>query len=159
MFVDLGCLGGPVLATNEMGRTNRWLKMNWWSLRINPFKFKYFRKITVHLRGIYGIYPKFNEEIRKMSTCNGLDLETLGSWVIMPKNLPGHWCWDLRRLTNSISARWLANRNRACSHSLATIVFWARMNILVMVKVKILLVMKWSNRVDRCISINLSNFA
>ena len=27
-----------------------------------------------------------------MSTCNRLDLQTLGSQPIMPKNLPDHWC-------------------------------------------------------------------
>ena len=27
-----------------------------------------------------------------MSTCNKLDLQTLGSQPIMPKNLPGHSC-------------------------------------------------------------------
>jgi hypothetical protein len=27
-----------------------------------------------------------------MSTCNWLDLQTLGSQPIMPKNLPEHWC-------------------------------------------------------------------
>ena len=26
-----------------------------------------------------------------MSTCNRLDLGTLGSQPVMPKNLPGHW--------------------------------------------------------------------
>ena len=26
-----------------------------------------------------------------MSTCNGLDLQTLGSQHIMSNNLPGHW--------------------------------------------------------------------
>ena len=26
-----------------------------------------------------------------MSTCNRLDLQTLGSQPVMPKNLPGHW--------------------------------------------------------------------
>ena len=26
-----------------------------------------------------------------MSTCNRLDLETLGSQLVVPKNLPNHW--------------------------------------------------------------------
>ena len=26
-----------------------------------------------------------------MSTCNRLDLQTLGSYLVMPKNLPNHW--------------------------------------------------------------------
>ena len=27
-----------------------------------------------------------------MSTCNRLDLQTLGSQPVMPTNLPNHWC-------------------------------------------------------------------
>ena len=29
-----------------------------------------------------------------MSTCNRLDLQTLGSQPVMPKNLPDHWVGD-----------------------------------------------------------------
>jgi hypothetical protein len=29
-----------------------------------------------------------------MSTCNRLDLQTLGSQPVMPKNLPNHWSRD-----------------------------------------------------------------
>jgi hypothetical protein len=36
-------------------------------------------KITDHFRGIYGIYPNLIKENRRMSTCNRLDLQTLGS--------------------------------------------------------------------------------
>jgi hypothetical protein len=55
-----------------------------------------FRKITNHLKGIYRIYLKYikknHKKHHKMSTrCNQLDLETLGSQPIMPRNLPGHW--------------------------------------------------------------------
>jgi hypothetical protein len=32
---------------------------------------------------------------RKMSICSQMDLETLGSRLIMPKNLPGH-CQNMR---------------------------------------------------------------
>jgi hypothetical protein len=49
------------------------------------------RKITDHFRGIYKIYPNLINENRRMSTCNRLDLKTLGSQPIMYKNLPGHW--------------------------------------------------------------------
>ena len=31
------------------------------------------------------------KEIRRLSTCNQLDLQILGSQTIMPKNLPHHW--------------------------------------------------------------------
>ena len=46
------------------------------------------RKITDWFRRIYGIYPNLIKENRRMSTCNRLDLQTLGSQPVMPKNLP-----------------------------------------------------------------------
>ena len=56
-----------------------------------PVEFQDCMKITGHLRGIYRrIYPQFNKGNRRMSTCNWLDLQTLGSHVIMPKNLSDH---------------------------------------------------------------------
>jgi hypothetical protein len=50
-------------------------------------------------RGIYKMYPNFVKERRRMSTCNGLDLQTLGSQPIMPKNLPDRW-WELFSVGN-----------------------------------------------------------
>ena len=47
-------------------------------------------KITDHFRGIYRIYPNIIKENRRISTCNRLDLQTLGSQLIMLKNLPDH---------------------------------------------------------------------
>ena len=42
------------------------------------------------------MYPNFIKKNRRLSTCNRLDLETLGSQPVMPKNLPDR-CWgDLR---------------------------------------------------------------
>ena len=38
-----------------------------------------FKRITYHFRGIYKIYLKQRKQNRKMSTCNQLDLESLGS--------------------------------------------------------------------------------
>jgi hypothetical protein len=49
------------------------------------------RKITDHFRGIYRIHPNPIKENRRMSTCNRLDLQTLGSQPTMSKNLPDHW--------------------------------------------------------------------
>ena len=48
------------------------------------------RKITDHFRGICRMYHNSIKENRKMSTCNRLDLETLGYRLVMPKTLPGH---------------------------------------------------------------------
>ena len=41
-------------------------------------------------RGTYGIYLNVMKDTRKITIFNRLDLETLGIWSIMPKNLPGH---------------------------------------------------------------------
>jgi hypothetical protein len=49
------------------------------------------RKITVHFRGICKIHPNSIKENPRMSTCNWLDLQSVGSRPIMPKNLPNHW--------------------------------------------------------------------
>ena len=47
------------------------------------------RKITDRFRGMYIIYPNLIKENRRMlSTCNRLNLQTLGSQAIMPKNPP-----------------------------------------------------------------------
>jgi hypothetical protein len=48
------------------------------------------RKMIDHFSGIYRIYPNLMKENRRMSTCNRLDLQALGSQPIMPKNLPEH---------------------------------------------------------------------
>ena len=56
------------------------------------------RKITDHFRGIYRIYPNLIKEDWRMSTCNRLDLQTLGSQPIMPKNILGHCLTSLFKL-------------------------------------------------------------
>jgi hypothetical protein len=55
-----------------------------------PVEVQHYKKITDHFRGIYRIYPNVIKENRRMSTCNRLDLQTLGSQPTMPKILPGH---------------------------------------------------------------------
>ena len=50
-----------------------------------------FRRITDHFRGICEVYFNWIQTNRKMSTCNQLDLEPLGSWPTMPQKIPGHW--------------------------------------------------------------------
>ena len=67
--------------------------MNRLSLRNNWLKFKTSRKITHHFRGIYRIYLSLVKKNQKITTCNRLDLETLGSFFslsmlkILPKTL------------------------------------------------------------------------
>ena len=48
------------------------------------------RKITDQFRGIYRMYPNLIKENQRMSTCNRLDLQILGSQPVMPKNLPDY---------------------------------------------------------------------
>ena len=43
------------------------------------------RKITDHFREIYRIYPNLIKENQRVSTCNRLELQTLGSLPLMPK--------------------------------------------------------------------------
>ena len=47
------------------------------------------------------IYPNPIKENGRMSTCNWLELQTLGSQLVMPKNLPGHKLGSLWRLIKS----------------------------------------------------------
>ena len=56
-----------------------------------PVEVQDYMKITDRFRGNYRIYPTFIKENRKMSTCNRLDLQTLGSQPVMLKILPDHW--------------------------------------------------------------------
>ena len=48
------------------------------------------RKITDHCGGTYRVYPNLIKENRRMSTCNRLHLQTLGTQPVMSKNLPNH---------------------------------------------------------------------
>ena len=62
------------------------------SLSNNRLEFKTAGNITKHLEDFlyYRIYPSLIKESRRMSTCNWLDLQTLGSQLVMSKNLPNH---------------------------------------------------------------------
>ena len=43
-----------------------------------PIEVQNFRKIIDHLRGVYGIYLKLIQKNQKITTCNHLDLKSLG---------------------------------------------------------------------------------
>ena len=79
-----------VLFWAPMSGKNRWLvadglvEFEKWSVEVQDFK-----KFTDHFRGIYRICLKWIKQNHKMSTCNQLDLESLGSWPTMPKNFLG----------------------------------------------------------------------
>ena len=71
---------------NEQGEPTasyKWTSWVWeitgWSLRL--------QELAIIFTGSENI-PKLMKKNLKMSTCNQLDLETLGSWLIMPKNFP-----------------------------------------------------------------------
>jgi hypothetical protein len=55
-----------------------------------PVQVQNLRGITDFFRETYGIYLKSIKKTQKITTCNRLDLETLGSSLNMFKNLPGH---------------------------------------------------------------------
>ena len=69
-----------------------------------------------------------------MSTCNRLDLQTLGSQPIMHKNFPGHWSWLIIpiRISNKYRHddhpynRGLDTWSHLCSQSCVTLqsVYW-----------------------------------
>ena len=67
------------------------------SLRKDLVKIQDIKKIIDHCRGIYEILFKLMKFYiyiilyGNITTCNLLDLETLGSRPIVPKNLPGRW--------------------------------------------------------------------
>jgi hypothetical protein len=56
-----------------------------------PIQVQDFRRIFDQFRGIHELYLKLMKNNWKMSTCNWLDLETLGFWLIMSENLPIHY--------------------------------------------------------------------
>ena len=67
---------------NPMIRENRQL------VEDGPVEVQECRKITDHFRGIYGICPNLIKGNRRMSTCNRLDLQTLGSQPIYAQKSP-----------------------------------------------------------------------
>ena len=59
--------------------TGPMIRENWQLVTDEPVEVQDCRKFTYHLRGIYRIYPNLIMKNRRMSTCNRLDLQTLGS--------------------------------------------------------------------------------
>ena len=56
-----------------------------------PVEVQDFMRITDHFRGIYRINPNLITENRRMSTCNRLKSQTLGSQPVMiSKIVPNH---------------------------------------------------------------------
>ena len=70
--------------------------MNRLSLKYNWLKLKTAGKLAIVLEE----FIKYALIYWRMSTCNRLNLQTLGSQPVMSKNLPDHWSW-LNRFRNS----------------------------------------------------------
>jgi hypothetical protein len=84
-----------MVMSNDRGEPavrSKWTGWIWeitgWSTRLQ----ENYRLSIIILEGIYRIYSNLIKENRRMSTCNQLDLQTLGSQPIMPKISPntGH---------------------------------------------------------------------
>ena len=96
-FITTYCVEGPyewdgnVIAISwEPGRVCLYTTLEGLCHTKFNFTFPWYTEITDRLRGIYSICPNLMKENRRMSTCKRLDLQTLGSQLIMPKNLPEH---------------------------------------------------------------------
>ena len=69
--------------------------MNWLSLRNNRLKLETSGELPIILEESIAEYTptEWKQNWKIMSTCNWLDLESLGSWPTMPKNFLGT-AWD-----------------------------------------------------------------
>ena len=85
-----GCQNRNTTRIQWSGRTGSLLQMNRLSLRNNRLNFKTVGKLPVILEEFIEYTPISIKENRRMSTCNLLDLQTLGSQPIMPKKLSDH---------------------------------------------------------------------
>ena len=67
------------------------IRENWQLVIDGPVEVQDCREITNYFRGIYRIFHNLIKENCRMSTCDHLDLQTLGSQPFMPTNFPDHW--------------------------------------------------------------------
>ena len=84
-------LQSPNLSAPERTRVGKISKVNDDPVEFEkwPTEVEEFRKITEHFKGIWRINLKLiKKNHRKMSTCNRLNLETLGSRLLMSKIIP-----------------------------------------------------------------------
>ena len=76
------------ICTQWTRRTNCYLQMSQLSLRNNRFEFKTSGCLPIILEEFRGIYLKLMKKNQKMSTCNQLDLATLGSQPVNAQKPP-----------------------------------------------------------------------
>ena len=103
-----------LLESNDWGEPAVNYKWTGWVLRNNRLKFMTAGELPIIFREIYRIYSNLIKENRRMSTYNWLDLQTLGSQPIMPKNLPDH-CLRGRILSLSSFGKLIAPLACSCS--------------------------------------------
>ena len=84
-----GDLGGVMFPTTARGSTGSSLEMNRLSLWTYRLKFEALGELLFNSEESMDIYLEWIKQNRKMSTCNRLDLESIGSWSTMLKNFSG----------------------------------------------------------------------
>ena len=76
----------PRVPTYDRGEPTVTYKWTGWVWKITGWSSRLL-EINDHFKRIYTIYPILTKENQRMSTCNRLELQTLESQPIMPKNL------------------------------------------------------------------------
>ena len=76
-------IGNTNLLLPMIGKSRQLVRDETVEFEKKPVQVQEFRKLPITLEEIYGIQLKLIKEIRRMSTCNRLDLQTLGSQPIM----------------------------------------------------------------------------
>ena len=79
----------PTLGSQPVMPKNRLLGKNRLSLKNNQLKFETSGELPIILEDSIEYTSNEWKQNRKMSTCDRLGLESLGSWPIMPKNFVG----------------------------------------------------------------------
>ena len=82
-----------------------------------------YKKITNKIEGNYRIYPNLIKENWRMSTCDRLDLQTLGSQPDMFKNLPDHCNLDNLWVSQSSTTPTILHNDECCPPSYGTVGF------------------------------------
>ena len=87
-----------------------------WVFKNDQLKVEISGRLPICFRGICRMNLKSVKKNRKITTCNRLDLETLGFWLIMPKILPGHWSTAEKSATCSPFCKfWVHHKYSTCS--------------------------------------------
>ena len=92
-------------------RTGSWLQMNRLKSRKNQLKLETLGGLRIVLEESIERASNERKQNRKMTTCNRLDLELLGSWpTLYAQKLPLHWFTILRVRALSPVVNWIKNK-------------------------------------------------